>query len=54
MDTYTTDADGRFTTKYYVCGNDWSLKELTAGEGYLVTKRERTHRRRAEELYRRV
>ena len=38
IDTYTTDADGRFTTKYYVCGNDWSLKELTAGEGYLVTK----------------
>ena len=38
IDTYTTDADGRFTTKYYVCGNDWSLKELAAGEGYLVTK----------------
>lgn len=38
MDTYTTDADGSFTTKYYVCGNDWSLKELMAGEGYLVTK----------------
>lgn len=38
MDTYTTDADGRFTTKHYVCGNDWSLKELTASEGYLVTK----------------
>ena len=38
MDTYTTDSDGRFTTKYYVCGNDWSLKELAAGEGYLVTK----------------
>ena len=38
MDTYTTDADGGFTTKYYVCGNDWSLKELAAGEGYLVTK----------------
>ena len=38
MDTYTTDADGGFITKYYVCGNDWSLKELTAGEGYLVTK----------------
>ena len=38
MDTYTTDADGSFTTKYYVCGNDWSLKELAAGEGYLVTK----------------
>ena len=38
IDTYTTDADGRFTTKYYVCGNGWSLKELSAGEGYLVTK----------------
>ena len=38
IDTYTTDSDGRFTTKYYVCGNDWSLKELMAGEGYLVTK----------------
>ena len=38
IDTYTTDADGRFTTKHYVCGNDWSLRELTAGEGYLVTK----------------
>lgn len=38
IDTYTTDADGGFTTKCYVCGNDWSLKELTAGEGYLVTK----------------
>lgn len=38
IDTYTTDADGRFTTKYYVCGNGWSLKELAAGEGYLVTK----------------
>ena len=37
IDTYTTDADGSFTTKYYVCGNDWSLKELSAGEGYLVT-----------------
>ena len=38
IDTYTTDSDGMFTTKYYVCGNDWSLKELAAGEGYLVTK----------------
>lgn len=38
IDTYTTDSDGRFTTKYYVCGNDWSLKELAAGEGYRVTK----------------
>ena len=22
IDTYTTDSDGGFTTKYYVCGND--------------------------------
>lgn len=37
IDTYVTDADGKFTTKYYVCGNDWSIKELDSSEGYLVT-----------------
>ena len=31
------DADGKFTTKYYICGNDWSIKELDSSEGYLVT-----------------
>lgn len=34
---YVTDADGKFTTKYYVCGTDWSIKELDSSEGYLVT-----------------
>ncbi|MBR7033726.1 MAG: VaFE repeat-containing surface-anchored protein [Clostridia bacterium] len=37
VDTYVTDADGKFTTKEYVCGNDWSIKELESSEGYLVT-----------------
>ena len=37
IDTYITDANGQFTTKYYVCGNDWSVKELDSSEGYLVT-----------------
>lgn len=37
IDTYTIDKNGQFTTKYYVCGDDWSLRELSASEGYLVT-----------------
>lgn len=37
VDTYVTDANGQFTTKYYVCGNDWSIRELDSSEGYLVT-----------------
>ena len=36
MDTYTTDADGQFTTKYYVCGDDWIICEITPSEGYLL------------------
>lgn len=36
LDTYTTDANGSFTTKEYVCGDDYTLKELTASRGYLV------------------
>lgn len=36
IDTYTTDNNGQFTTKYYVCGNDWSLREITPSEGYLL------------------
>ena len=36
IDTYTTDANGQFTTKYYICGNDWSLKEISPSEGYLL------------------
>lgn len=37
VDTYVTDKNGRFTTKYYICGDDWSLREISASEGYLVT-----------------
>lgn len=37
VDTYTTDANGQFTTKSYICGDDWSLREISASEGYLVT-----------------
>lgn len=36
IDTYTTDANGQFTTKHYICGDDWSLKEIAPSEGYLL------------------
>ena len=38
VDTYTTDTNGQFTTKFYICDSDWSLRELSASEGYLVTE----------------
>lgn len=36
IDTYTTDRNGQFTTDYYVCGDDWSLREIEPSEGYLL------------------
>ncbi|MEI3117223.1 MAG: SpaA isopeptide-forming pilin-related protein [Merdibacter sp.] len=36
IDTYTTDASGSFTTSYYVCGDNWSIREITPSEGYLL------------------
>ena len=36
VDTYVTDENGQFTTAYYVCGNDWSIKEIEPSEGYLL------------------
>ena len=36
IDTYTTDAEGKFTTTYYVCGDNWSIREITPSEGYLL------------------
>ncbi len=36
IDTYTTDENGQFTTSYYVCGDDWSIREITPSEGYLL------------------
>lgn len=34
IDTYTTDSEGSFTTTYYVCGDNWTLKEISPSEGY--------------------
>lgn len=36
IDTYTTDKNGQFTTKVYICDDDWSLREITPSEGYLL------------------
>ena len=36
IDTYTTDSEGKFTTKYYICGDNWSVREITPSEGYLL------------------
>ena len=36
VDTYTTDESGQFTTTDYVCGNDWTIRELSPSEGYLL------------------
>ena len=34
---YTTDEKGQFTTDYFPYGEDWTLREISAGEGYLVS-----------------
>ena len=39
VDTYTTDENASFTTKYYVCDDDWTIREITASEGYLLDTR---------------
>lgn len=36
LDTYTTNERGRFTTKYYPCGDGYYLMELSPSEGYLI------------------
>lgn len=38
VDTYTTDNNGQFTTKYYICGNDWTIREVSPSEGYQLDK----------------
>ncbi len=41
VDTYTTDANGQFTTtEYYICGDDWTVKEISPSEGYLLDETE--------------
>lgn len=36
VDTYVTDENGSFTTKEYVCDDDWTLQEITPSQGYLL------------------
>ena len=37
---YTTNSKGEFTTNYYTCGSNWTIKEITPSEGYLLDKTE--------------
>ena len=36
VDTYTTDENGYFRTKEYICGDNWTLREISTPEGYLL------------------
>lgn len=36
IDTYTTGSRGQFVTDWYVCGKDWTIREITQSEGYLL------------------
>lgn len=36
VDKYTTDVNGKFTTCEYICGENWTVKEITPSEGYLL------------------
>ena len=36
IDSLTTDENGQFTTGYYVCDSDWTIREINPSEGYLV------------------
>ena len=36
IDSYTTDENSQFTTRYYVCDSDWSIREINPSEGYLL------------------
>lgn len=40
VDKYTTDKNGSFKTSYYVCGDNWTLKEIEPSEGYLLDETE--------------
>ena len=35
-DIYNTDENGYFITDYYVCGDDWTIREISPSEGYLI------------------
>ena len=36
IDSFTTDENGQFTTGYYVCDSDWTIREINPSEGYLL------------------
>lgn len=38
VDSYTTDKNGSFITKEYICVAHWTLKEISPSEGYLLDK----------------
>ncbi len=38
VDTYTTDENGFFKTKNYVCGDGWTIREISPSQGYLLDK----------------
>lgn len=38
IDVFTTDSKGYFITPYYICGDDWELKEISPSEGYLIDR----------------
>ncbi len=40
VDKYTTDKNGSFATSYYICGDNWTLKEIEPSEGYLLDETE--------------
>lgn len=40
VDSFTTDANGSFTTGYYICDNTWTIREITPSEGYLLDTQE--------------
>ena len=36
IDQYTTNASGQFTTKEYICGDNWYIQEISPSSGYLL------------------
>lgn len=36
LKSYTTNANGKFTTDYFVCGEGYTVKEITPSKGYLL------------------
>lgn len=34
--SYTTDTEGAFVSEYFVCDSNWTLKEISPSEGYLL------------------